>query len=55
MSGSSAKNYLQNGDIWVVGGDGSGVDIPDGSITTAKIASKAITDDKLRTAGIMGT
>lgn|GEM_PF-6029362 len=67
MSGSSAKNFLQNGDTWViggeiklvgdgvitkdgqpvVGGDGSGVDIPDGSITTAKIATGAVTDDKL--------
>lgn len=41
MSGSSAKNYLQNGDIGVVGGDGAGV----GNTLLAKI----------RTAGIMGT
>lgn len=69
MSGSSAKNFLQNGDTWViggeiqlvgdgvitkdgqpvVGGDGSGLDIPDGSITSAKIAAGAVTDDKLAT------
>lgn len=67
MSGSSAKNYLQSGEKWViggeielvgdgvitkdgqpvVGGDGGGLDIPDSSITTAKIANGAVTDEKL--------
>lgn len=68
MSGSSAKNYLQSGDKWVIGGEielvgegvitkdgqpviggdgGGGVDIPDGSISTAKLADGAVTDAKL--------
>lgn len=67
MSGSSAKNYMKNGDKWVIageielvgegtitkdgqpviGGDGGNIDIPNGSITTAKVADGAITDAKL--------
>lgn len=38
MSGSSAKNYLQNGDIGVVDGDGAGV----GNTILAKIRTVGI-------------
>lgn len=61
--GSSAKNYLQSGDKWIIGGEielvgdgqitkdgqpviggdgGGGLDIPDGSITDAKLANPKV-------------
>lgn len=68
MAGSSAKNYLKNGEKWIISGeielqgdgkvtkdgetliggdDGGTVDIPDGSITTNKLADGAVTTEKL--------